>query len=89
MTQPLALASRQAVWVGLGSAVLLGTLIVLPGIDWLRQYRYTWAALGYSIHWVEHYIHTARHEREHGPEEKPHQEPAQHAPTAAPTVRDR
>jgi cell division protein FtsW (lipid II flippase) len=40
------LAVRQAIWVGLGSAGLLFTLIVLPGIEWLRQYRYTWAALG-------------------------------------------
>jgi cell division protein FtsW (lipid II flippase) len=40
------LALRQAIWVGLGSVALLGTLIVLPGIAWLRQYRYTWAALG-------------------------------------------
>jgi cell division protein FtsW (lipid II flippase) len=40
------LAPRQAIWVALGSVALLGTLIVLPGIEWLRQYRYTWAALG-------------------------------------------
>ena len=40
------LALRQAIWVGLGSVALLGTLVVLPGVEWLRQYRYTWAALG-------------------------------------------
>jgi cell division protein FtsW (lipid II flippase) len=40
------LAPRQAVWVGMGAAVLLGTLIALPSVDWLREYRYTWAALG-------------------------------------------
>jgi len=40
------LASRQAIWVGLGAAALLATLVILPGIDWLRRYRYTWAALG-------------------------------------------
>jgi cell division protein FtsW (lipid II flippase) len=40
------LALRQAIWVALGSVALLGTLIMLPGIEWLRQYRYTWAALG-------------------------------------------
>jgi cell division protein FtsW (lipid II flippase) len=40
------LAIRQAIWVGVGSAALLATLVILPGVSWLRQYRYTWAALG-------------------------------------------
>ena len=40
------LATRQAIWVGIGSLAMLGTLTVLPSIGWLRQYRYTWAALG-------------------------------------------
>lgn len=40
------LATRQAVWVGIGSLAMLVTLTVLPSIGWLRQYRYTWAALG-------------------------------------------
>jgi cell division protein FtsW (lipid II flippase) len=40
------LAMRQAIWVGLGSLALLVTLAVLPSVSWLRQYRYTWAALG-------------------------------------------
>jgi cell division protein FtsW (lipid II flippase) len=38
------LGPRQGVWVlvGLGAMVLVG---VLPSIEWLRQYRYTWATL--------------------------------------------
>lgn len=40
------LATRQAIWVGLGTVALLVTLVGLPSIEWLRQYRYTWAALG-------------------------------------------
>ena len=40
------LAIRQAIWVGVGSAALLATLVILPSVSWLRQYRYTWAALG-------------------------------------------
>ncbi|HZO33302.1 MAG TPA: FtsW/RodA/SpoVE family cell cycle protein [Chloroflexota bacterium] len=43
------LAMRQALWVGVGSAALLGTLVILPGVSWLRQYRYTWAALGLAL----------------------------------------
>ena len=40
------LATRQAVWVGIGSVAMLVTLTVLPSVGWLRQYRYTWAVLG-------------------------------------------
>jgi cell division protein FtsW (lipid II flippase) len=40
------LATRQAIWIGLGATALLTTLVLLPHIDWLRQYRYIWAALG-------------------------------------------
>ena len=40
------LAARQALWVGVGSLAMVGTLTVLPRVGWLRQYRYTWAALG-------------------------------------------
>jgi cell division protein FtsW (lipid II flippase) len=40
------LATRQAIWVGLGSVALLMTLLALPSVTWLRRYRYTWAALG-------------------------------------------
>jgi cell division protein FtsW (lipid II flippase) len=38
------LGPRQGVWVlvGLGAMMLVG---VLPSIEWLRQYRYTWATL--------------------------------------------
>ena len=43
------LALRQALWVGVGSAALLGTLVILPSVTWLRQYRYTWAALGLAL----------------------------------------
>jgi len=41
-----ALAERQAMWVGIGSMAMVTTLTVLPRVGWLRQYRYTWAALG-------------------------------------------
>lgn len=41
-----ALASRQALWVSVGASALVVTLAILPGVGWLRQYRYTWAALG-------------------------------------------
>ncbi len=40
------LAMRQALWVSVGSLALVLTLAVVPSIGWLRQYRYTWAALG-------------------------------------------
>lgn len=40
------LAIRQAIWVGIGALAMLVTLTVLPRVNWLRQYRYTWAALG-------------------------------------------
>ncbi|MGE3910611.1 MAG: FtsW/RodA/SpoVE family cell cycle protein [Chloroflexota bacterium] len=40
------LAVRQATWVGIGTVAMLGTLMMLPRVGWLRQYRYTWAALG-------------------------------------------
>ncbi len=38
------LGPRQGIWVliGLGAMTLVG---VLPSIDWLRRYRYTWATL--------------------------------------------
>lgn len=37
---------RQAVWIGLGTAALAVTLLLLPSVGWLRQYRYTAAGLG-------------------------------------------
>ncbi|MPZ14491.1 MAG: FtsW/RodA/SpoVE family cell cycle protein [Chloroflexi bacterium] len=40
------LAPRQALWIVLGCAALVGTALVLPRIDWLARYRYTWASAG-------------------------------------------
>jgi cell division protein FtsW (lipid II flippase) len=40
------LLTRQATWIGVGLLVMLVTLALLPGVDWLRQYRYTAAAVG-------------------------------------------
>jgi cell division protein FtsW (lipid II flippase) len=40
------LAWRQAVWLAVGTVGLLGTMAVLPRVDWLARYRYTWAAVG-------------------------------------------
>jgi len=40
------LAVRQSLWVGIGLAAMVATLAVLPGVAWLRQYRYIWASLG-------------------------------------------
>src|SRR5262249_16548214 len=41
-----ALFWRQAIWVAVGAAALLATLTLLPSVDWLRRYKYTWAAAG-------------------------------------------
>ena len=43
------LAFRQSIWVGLGFAAMVGTLLVLPGVSWLRRYRYIWAGLGLAL----------------------------------------
>lgn len=40
------LAVRQSLWVGIGLAAMVATLVLLPGVAWLRQYRYIWASLG-------------------------------------------
>jgi cell division protein FtsW (lipid II flippase) len=40
------LAIRQAIWIGVGATAMLLTLAVLPAVGWLRELRYTWAALG-------------------------------------------
>lgn len=40
------LAQRQAMWIGVGLLAMLVTQAILPGVSWLRQYRYSWAALG-------------------------------------------
>jgi cell division protein FtsW (lipid II flippase) len=42
------LGPRQGIWVliGLGAMVLVGAL---PSIEWLRQYRYTWATLAIGL----------------------------------------
>ena len=43
------LAVRQSLWVGLGFAAMVGTLVLLPSVDWLRRYRYIWAGLGLAL----------------------------------------
>ncbi|HYU20607.1 MAG TPA: FtsW/RodA/SpoVE family cell cycle protein [Chloroflexota bacterium] len=40
------LGLRQSLWVGLGFAVMVATLTLLPGVSWLRRYRYLCAAAG-------------------------------------------
>src|SRR5205823_13165365 len=40
------LGSRQLVWVLLGLLVCIITLFSLRNMNWLRRYKYTWAALG-------------------------------------------
>lgn len=40
------LGSKQLLWVLVGLAVFLITLFGLRGMEWLRRYKYTWAALG-------------------------------------------
>src|SRR5215211_6405418 len=37
---------RQALWVAIGAAVLAATVLVLPSVDWLAYYKYTWAVSG-------------------------------------------
>lgn len=39
-------ASRQMLWIGVGALALLTPLLLLPRVDWLAHYKYTWAALG-------------------------------------------
>jgi cell division protein FtsW (lipid II flippase) len=40
---------RQAAWLGVGTAAMLG-LVWLPGdLRWLRRYRYTWLAAGLAL----------------------------------------
>lgn len=43
------LAWRQGLWLAVGSAALLGTMFLLPRVDWLARYKYTWAALGCGL----------------------------------------
>ena len=43
------LAVRQSLWVGLGFAAMVTTLLLLPSVDWLRRYRYIWAGLGLAL----------------------------------------
>ncbi len=40
------LGSRQLIWVILGVFGCIMTLFLLRNMDWLRRYKYTWAALG-------------------------------------------
>src|SRR5581483_11320365 len=40
------LFGRQAVWIAVGAAALVGVLTLLPSVDWLAAYKYTWAAAG-------------------------------------------
>ena len=40
------LYGRQAVWIAVGAVALAGVLTLLPSVDWLARYKYTWAAAG-------------------------------------------
>ena len=42
------LGARQGIWVLIGLAAMT-SLSLLPSIDWLRQYRYTWASLAIML----------------------------------------
>lgn len=42
-------ASKQMLWITLGFALLLGTLIAGRDMVWLRRYKYTWALLGLGL----------------------------------------
>jgi cell division protein FtsW (lipid II flippase) len=42
-------ALRQTAWIGVGGLALLAPLLVLPSVDWLARYKYTWAALGGAL----------------------------------------
>ncbi len=44
-----ALAVRQTIWLGLGLALLIGTMAALPRVDWLKGYKYTAALLGLGL----------------------------------------
>jgi cell division protein FtsW (lipid II flippase) len=37
---------RQALWIVVGAAALLSVLALLPRVDWLARYKYTWAVAG-------------------------------------------
>jgi cell division protein FtsW (lipid II flippase) len=39
-------ATRQMLWIGVGALALLAPQLLLPRVDWLARYKYTWAALG-------------------------------------------
>jgi peptidoglycan glycosyltransferase len=45
----LLLADTQLLWLLLGAAVLGLTAISVRSVRWLREYRYTWAALGIGL----------------------------------------
>ncbi len=47
LTPPFAL--RQTLWLGIGTAFMLG-IVLLPGdLRWLRRYRYTWLVAGLAL----------------------------------------
>jgi cell division protein FtsW (lipid II flippase) len=43
------LGLRQVMWLAVGLVALLAVTTVVPGVAWLRRYRYTWAALGTAL----------------------------------------
>ena len=42
-------AGKQMLWVALGFALLLATLLVSRDLVWLRRYKYTWALIGLGL----------------------------------------
>jgi cell division protein FtsW (lipid II flippase) len=40
------LFARQAIWIAVGAVALVAVLTVLPSVDWLAAYKYTWATAG-------------------------------------------
>lgn len=43
------LATKQLIYLGLGMAVLWGTVVVFRRLDWLRRYKYTWLLLSLTL----------------------------------------
>lgn len=43
------LAARQSTWLAVGLTLTVGVLHWLPSVDWLKQYKYTWAILGLTV----------------------------------------
>jgi cell division protein FtsW (lipid II flippase) len=40
------LYGRQAIWIAVGGVALVAVVAVLPNVDWLARYKYTWAVGG-------------------------------------------